>query len=138
MAAAASTFLMFEGDAAAAMRFYVSLFPDGAIDTLHLYGPGEAGPEGSVQHATFRLAGQRFACIDSPAKHGFTFTPATSLFITCDTAEELDRLHGALLQGGQELMPLGEYPFAQRYGWLIDRFGLSWQLSLPPTMTAMV
>nr|WP_308207329.1 VOC family protein [Mycobacterium angelicum] len=60
---------MFEGKAEAAMRFYTSLFADSGIQTMTRYGPGEAGREGTVQHATFALAGQQFMCIDSPASH---------------------------------------------------------------------
>ena len=80
-------------------------------------------------HAIFTLHGQEFMCIDSPAKHAFTFTPATSLFITCDTEAEVESLFGKLSEGGQVLMPLDAYPFARRYGWCNDRFGVSWQIS---------
>jgi predicted 3-demethylubiquinone-9 3-methyltransferase (glyoxalase superfamily) len=126
-----TTFLMFEGSAEEAMNFYVSLFDDGEVTAITRYGAGEAGPEGSVQHATFTLAGQQLMCIDSPAHHEFGFTPAMSLFVHCDSAEELDRLYGALAKDGQELMPLGDYGFSKRFGWVNDRFGVSWQLNLP-------
>ncbi len=128
MPAALSTLLMFEGKAEEAMTFYVSLFPDGRIDSIRRYGANEAGAEGSVMHAAFTLAGQRLMCIDSPAKHGFSFTPSISLFIDCDGEAEVERLFAALSQGGQVMMPLGAYPFAQRFGWVSDRFGVSWQL----------
>jgi predicted 3-demethylubiquinone-9 3-methyltransferase (glyoxalase superfamily) len=126
-----TTFLMFEGRAEEAMTFYVSLFEDGEIASVTRYGAGQAGAEGSVQHATFKLAGQELMCIDSPAHHEFGFTPAMSLFVQCDSAEELDRLYGALAKDGQELMPLGDYGFSRRFGWVNDRFGVSWQLNLP-------
>jgi predicted 3-demethylubiquinone-9 3-methyltransferase (glyoxalase superfamily) len=126
-----TTFLMFEGDAEEAMTFYVSLFDDARILDISRYGADGPGREGSVRHATFSLAGERFMCIDSPAKHDFTFTPAISLFVQCESEAEIDRLHGALGERGRELMPLGDYGFSRRFGWVNDRFGVSWQLNLP-------
>jgi predicted 3-demethylubiquinone-9 3-methyltransferase (glyoxalase superfamily) len=128
---AIATLLMFEGQAEAAMTFYVSLFPGARIDTIARYDMGQAGAEGSVMHAAFTLNGQSFMCIDSPVKHAFTFTPATSIFVTCESEAEVDRLFAALSDGGQVLMPLSEYPFAKKFAWVADRFGVSWQLSLP-------
>jgi predicted 3-demethylubiquinone-9 3-methyltransferase (glyoxalase superfamily) len=126
-----TTFLMFEGEAEEAMTFYLSLFEDAEIVQLTRYGAEGPGPEGSVRHATFALAGQQFMCIDSPAEHGFTFTPAVSLFVQCADEAELERLYRALGQGGTELMALGDYGFSKRFGWVNDRFGVSWQLNLP-------
>lgn len=123
-----TTFLMFEGQAEAAMNFYMSLFPDSKILSIQRYGAEGPGREGSVVHAVFSLDGQQFMCIDSPAKHGFTFTPATSLFVTCESEAEVDTLFGKLSEGGKVLMPLDAYPFAKRYGWCGDRFGVSWQI----------
>jgi predicted 3-demethylubiquinone-9 3-methyltransferase (glyoxalase superfamily) len=125
------TFLMFEGRCEEAMRFYVSLFADAAVTDIRRYGAEGPGAEGSVMQATFTIDGQIFMCIDSPVKHGFTFTPAMSLLVDCDGEEEIDRLFAALSDGGQILMPLGTYPFSPRFGWLSDKFGVSWQLSLP-------
>ncbi|MET9076668.1 VOC family protein [Streptomyces sp. NPDC004232] len=126
-----TTFLMFEGDAEEAMTFYVSLFDDAEVVHLTRYGSGGPGKEGSVRHATFSLAGQQFMCIDSPARHDFTFTPSVSLFVQCDNDAEIDRLFTALAENGTELMPLGEYGFSPKFGWVNDRFGVSWQLNLP-------
>ncbi|MYX28181.1 VOC family protein [Streptomyces sp. SID8381] len=126
-----TTFLMFEGRAEEAMGFYVSLFDDAEIVSITRYGAEGPGPEGSVQHATFSLAGQEFMCIDSPARHEFTFTPAISLFVQCADEAEIDRLYAALGQQGAELMPLGDYGFSRKFGWVNDRFGVSWQLNLP-------
>ncbi|HVY58378.1 MAG TPA: VOC family protein [Xanthobacteraceae bacterium] len=123
-------FLMFEGKAEEAMRFYVSLLPDSQIVDIVRYGPGQAGAEGSVMKATFLLAGQLVMCIDSPVKHGFTFTPAFSFFIACESEEEIRRLFAALSDGGAALMPLGEYGFSRRFAWVNDRYGVSWQLNL--------
>jgi predicted 3-demethylubiquinone-9 3-methyltransferase (glyoxalase superfamily) len=121
---------MFEGKAEEAMNFYVSLFKESSVTSIRRYGPGEAGAEGSVMHASFVLDGQPFMCIDSSVKHAFTFTPAISLFVTCDSVGEVERLYAKLSEGGQILMPLDAYPFSKKYGWVADRFGVSWQLSL--------
>ncbi|MFC5828935.1 VOC family protein [Nonomuraea insulae] len=127
-----TTFLMFQnGEAEEAMNFYVSLFADAKVVAVEHFGPGEPGAEGSVKHATFTLAGQEYRCIDSPPVHAFTFTPSMSLFVDCDNEEELERLYAALGEGRQALMPLDDYGFSTRFGWVNDRFGVSWQLNLP-------
>ncbi len=61
----------------------------------------------------------------------FTFTPSFSIFVTCNTEEELDNLYEKLGEGRQALMPLGDYGFSKKFGWINDRFGVSWQLNLP-------
>ncbi|MFE5218037.1 MULTISPECIES: VOC family protein [unclassified Streptomyces] len=125
-----TTFLMFEGDAENAMTFYSTLFDDAEIVSIQRYGADGPGKEGSVQHATFSLAGEQFMCIDSPAKHAFGFTPAISLFVQCADEAEIDSLYTALAEQGTELMPLGDYGFSPKFGWINDRFGVSWQLNL--------
>jgi predicted 3-demethylubiquinone-9 3-methyltransferase (glyoxalase superfamily) len=125
-----TTFLMFGGQAEEAIRFYTSLFDNSHILSMNLYGADEPGAEGTVMHATFSLDGQLFMGIDSNIEHAFTFTPAISLHVSCETEAEIDRLFQALSQDGQVLMPLDSYPFSEKYGWLSDRFGVSWQLSL--------
>jgi len=130
MALSLKPFLMFEGKAEEAMRFYVSLFPSGEVIDILRYGPGQPGPEGSVIKASFSIAGQTILCTDSFVKHGFTFTPSLSLFVECASEEELERVFAALLEGGKALMPLGDYGFSRRFGWLNDRYGVSWQLNL--------
>jgi predicted 3-demethylubiquinone-9 3-methyltransferase (glyoxalase superfamily) len=130
MAKQITTFLMFDGAAEAAINFYVSLFKDSAVTAITRYGHGGLGEQGSVMHASFTLNGQAFMAIDSAVKHAFGFTPAISLFVDCESEEEIDRMFAALSQGGQVLMPLDAYPFARRFGWTNDRFGVSWQLRL--------
>jgi predicted 3-demethylubiquinone-9 3-methyltransferase (glyoxalase superfamily) len=125
-----TTFLMFEGRAEEALTFYLSLFEDTGIVAISRYGAGGQGPEGTVEHATFTLAGQEFMAIDSPVAHGFGFTPAVSLYVQCSDEAELDRLYAALGEDGKELMPLGSYGFSTKFGWVNDRFGVSWQLNL--------
>ena len=125
-----TTFLMFEGRAEEAMTFYRSLFADAEVLSLTKYGPEGPGAEGSVTHAIFRLAGQEFMCIDSAVKHGFGFTPAVSLYVNCADEAEIDRLYAALSDGGGVLMALGNHGFSTKFGWVNDRFGVSWQLNL--------
>lgn len=125
-----STFLMFEGVAEEAMTFYVSLFAGSEVKAIERYGPGEPGAEGSVKRADFTLAGHELICSDSPIKHGFTFTPSVSLFVECESEAELDAAFDRLSTGGAVLMPLGDYGFSRKFGWVNDRFGVSWQLNL--------
>lgn len=124
-------FLMFEGKAEEAMSLYVSLFPESRIETVNRYGREGPGPEGTVQLASFTLAGQTVMCIDSPAKHVFTFTPSFSFFVDLETEEELERIAAILGKDGAVLMPLDNYGFSRKFTWLNDRFGVSWQLNLP-------
>lgn len=86
--------------------------------------------KGTVIHATFTLHGQEFMCIDSYVNHNFTFTPAMSLYVTCDTEEEIETAFNKLAEDGAVLMPLGAYPFSKKFGWLNDKYGVSWQLTL--------
>jgi predicted 3-demethylubiquinone-9 3-methyltransferase (glyoxalase superfamily) len=125
MARSVTPQLMFENrQAEAAMTLYVSLFADSHVDEVVRQA------DGSVQRARFTVAGQALACIDSSVAHAFGFTPALSLFVECSEAEELEYAFAALGEGGQVLMPLGDYGFSRRFGWLNDRFGVSWQLNL--------
>ena len=124
-------FLMFEGKAEEAFTFYVGLIPDSEIVEVTRYGAGEPGPEGSIKLALVRLAGQPVLCTDSFVSHGFSFTPSFSLFVDCGSEAELERIFAALSEGGGVLMPLGDYGFSRRFGWVNDRFGVSWQLNLP-------
>lgn len=125
-----TTFLMFEGKAEEAMNFYTSLFDQSEIVSISRYDENGPGKEGTVIHATFTLNGQEFMCIDSYVNHNFTFTPAMSLYVTCETEEEIDTVFNKLAQDGAILMPLGSYPFSKKFGWLNDKYGVSWQLTL--------
>src|SRR5512146_492003 len=101
-----TTFLMFEGKAEEAMNFYTSLFANSKILDITRYGPNEAGAEGSVMLARFSLGGQEFMCIDSYVHHGLTFTPSVSIYVNCETEEEINRVFDQLSKGGQVLMEL--------------------------------
>lgn len=124
-------FLWFNDDAKEAVQFYVSLFKNSTVGKTTLYD--EAGAKasgrkaGSLMTVAFTLAGQDFAAINGgPA---FAHTPAISLYVTCDSEEEIDRLYSELSKESKVMMPLQAYPFSKKYVWLQDRFGLSWQLN---------
>ncbi len=117
-----TTFLMFQGEGEEAVDFYVSLFDDAEILSKERVG--------DVLRMDFTLAGGRYIVTDSPPMHDFTFTPSMSLFVVCESDDEIERLHGQLSEGGSELMPLANYGFSQRFAWVVDRFGVSWQLNL--------
>lgn len=125
------TFLTFQGgQAGAALDHYGQLFRDFELLDVERYGPGEVGPEGTVKVARFRLAGAELSCADSPVTHEWGFTPAVSLWIDCDDEAELERLFDELGRAGRIFMPLDDYGFSRRFGWVGDRFGVTWQLNL--------
>jgi predicted 3-demethylubiquinone-9 3-methyltransferase (glyoxalase superfamily) len=124
-------FLMFEGQAQAAMDLYVSTFPDSRVVTATRYDHNGPGPAGTLQVAVFTLCGREFMCSDSFVKHAFTFTPSSSIFVDCDDEAMLESTFTALSRDGAVLMPPGNYGFSKRFAWLNDRFGVSWQLNVP-------
>ncbi len=125
-------FLMFQdGRAEEALRFYVDVFDGAEILQLDHFAAGEPGAEGTVKQARIRIAATELRLLDSPAQHAFGFTPSVSLYVTCGDADELERAFGRLADGGEQLMPLGDYGFSERFGWVNDRYGVSWQLDLP-------
>lgn len=130
MADSIRPFLMFAGQAEAAIDLYLSLFRDSELERVARYGPEGPGAEGTIMRATIRLGDQRLMCVDSPVEHEFAFTPAFSLFVDCASREEIEGLVEGLSQDGATLMPLGEYGFSRAYAWITDRFGVSWQLNL--------
>ena len=122
-------FLMFQnGEAAEAARFYADLFPGSELGELTLYGPDEDGKPGTVKAGDVVVAGQRLRVFDSAIRHDFEFTPSLSFFVDLDEAGEVERIAAALAEGGTVLMPADHYPFAQRFAWVADRYGVSWQL----------
>ena len=130
-----TTFLMFcgphKGQAEEAITFYISLLQNSQIVAMDRYGANEAEPEGTVRLARFTLAGREYMAIDSAREHNFTFTPAFSIIVTCDSEAELEQLYEALGAGGAALMPLDNYGFSRKFGWVSDRYGVSWQMNLP-------
>ena len=126
-----STYLMFQdGNAEEAMNFYLDVL-GGEVISVDRWGPDGPGEEGSVQLAVFTLCGSRFMCFNSQPVHQFGFTPSTSSFVDFDSEAELDRAYAALAEGGAQLMPLDDYGFSKKFGWVADRYGVSWQLNLP-------
>lgn len=130
MAHGIATHLMFEGAAEEAVNFYISLFKGSEITGIERYAAGEMGKEGSVKRADFTLAGRPFICIDSPIHHEFSFTPSMSIFVDCEDEVELEHLYNQLVSAGMALMPLDNYGFSKKFGWVKDRFGVSWQFNL--------
>jgi predicted 3-demethylubiquinone-9 3-methyltransferase (glyoxalase superfamily) len=131
MAQELRTFLTFQdGVARAALDLYREVFDDFELVEISQYGPGEGGPEGTVKVAKFRLAGGNFSCADSPVSHEWGFTPGVSLWIECDDGDELQRLFDRLGDGGTVFMPLDDYGFSTGFGWVGDRYGVTWQLNL--------
>ena len=110
-------FLWFNGNAEEAMNFYVSIFKNSKVGTVTRYGEGGPGPRGSVMTATFQLEGQEFMALNGGPM--YTFSPAISFFVSCQTQPEVDELWEKLLAGGGE---------KSRCGWLKDKFGVSWQI----------
>jgi predicted 3-demethylubiquinone-9 3-methyltransferase (glyoxalase superfamily) len=125
-------FLMFEGRAEEAMNRYVGVLPESQVLRLERYGSDGPGAEGTVALGEAVLAGQKVRFFDSSVQHAFTFTPALSLFITVDSAAELDHLVDALAAGGEFLMPPSDYGFSPRFAWFNDEFGVSWQVNAEP------
>lgn len=109
-------FLWFDGKAEEAMNFYVSVFKNSKVVRVSRYGEAGPGPKGTVMSATFELDGQQFYALNGGPQ--FTFTPAISLFVNCETQQEVDELWDKLSEGGKK----------ERCGWLKDKYGLSWQV----------
>lgn len=115
--------LWYDKEAKEAALFYISLFEQSKLLNVTIL---EDTPSGDSEIVDFELAGQRFSAIS--AGPYFRFNPSISLMVACDSVEEVNAKWKALSEGGSELMPLGEYPFSRWYGWVQDRYGLSWQL----------
>ena len=125
-----TTFLMFTGQAKEAVGWYVSLFNNSKIVSMKLYDEANAERAGTVELAVFTLDGQEYMAIDSPDVHDFTFTPSMSIFVKCESEEEIQKLWAALSEGGKPMMPLGDHGFSKKFGWTADKYGVSWQLNL--------
>lgn len=123
------TFLMFDGRAEEALETYRALFEGSKAGPIERWPAGGPAPEGTVKRATLTLAGHELVFFDSPVKHAFTFTPAISLFVECESEAELDRAYARLSEGGAVLMAAGDHGFSKKFGWVNDRFGVSWQLN---------
>jgi len=109
-------FLWFDGKAEEAMRFYVSIFKNSKVGAITRYGDAGPGPKGTVMVVTFQLDGQEFIALNGGPQ--FTFSPAISFVVNCETQEEVDAFWEKLSEGGEKL----------QCGWLRDKYGLSWQI----------
>ena len=126
-----ATFLTFQKeDAEEAMNFYISLFNNSKIVDIKRWGKEGPGKEGTIMHATFKLNGKWFMCSDSPPIHEWGFTPAVSNYVECTDESQLNHLFAKLSENGMVMMPLGNYGFSKKFGFVQDRFGVSWQLNL--------
>lgn len=125
-------FLWFDTQAEEAANFYVSIFKDSKIKTVTHYGLEGAevsGIEnGSVMTVAFQIEGQEFIALNGGPV--FEITPAISFFVNCETEQEIDALWKKLSDGGTILMGLNKYPFSEKFGWLKDKFGVTWQLMI--------
>lgn len=130
MAKSVTPFLMFEDKAQEALDLYMRVLPDSEVVSMQKYGSEGPGPEGTIMHAIVTLAGQQVMVSDSHVQHAFTFTPSISFWVECNDEAELERLFDELGKGGQVYMPLDNYGFSTRFGWVGDRFGVTWQLNL--------
>jgi len=118
-------FLWFDGNAEEAVNFYTSTLKNSRIVNMSRYGDGAPAPKGTVMSATFILEGQEFMALNGGPM--FTFSPAISFFVKCETQEEIDMLWEKLSAGGKK----------ERCGWLKDKFGVSWQI-IPPVLGEML
>ena len=109
-------FLWFDGNAEEPMNFYTAIFKNSKIGNVARCGETGPGPKGSVMTATFQLDGQEFMALNGGPM--FTFSPAISFFVNCQTQAEVDDLWEKLSAGGEK----------GRCGWLKDKFGVSWQI----------
>lgn len=122
--------LWFDDQAEEAASFYTKTFPDGRVTAVSRYpetidNPG-GKPRGSVLTVEFEIAGQRFTALNGGPQ--FVLNPTISFFAFTETAADTDRIFAALAEGGDVLMPIDTYPWSERYGWVQDRFGVSWQV----------
>lgn len=118
-------FLWFNDQAEEAVNFYVSIFKNSRIVGVSRFGDAGPGPKGAVMSATFQLEGQEFFALNGGPQ--FQFTPAISLFVSCETQAEVDELWEKLAAGGKK----------ERCGWLTDKYGLSWQI-IPTALGKML
>lgn len=120
--------LWFDNQAEEAVVFYTSIFREGKINnTAHYLADTPSNkPIGSVLQVDFEIEGQSFTALNGG--DFFKPNPSISFFVNRDSAEEVEAMWEKLSEGGQALMPLDEYPFSKKYGWIQDKYGISWQL----------
>jgi len=126
-------FLWFNNQAEEAVNFYISIFKNSKIKTTTRYGKEGAKaagmPEDTLMTVSFLIERVEFTAIN--AGPVFSFSPAISFFVNCESRQEIEEYWEKLSRGGTVMMELDKYPFSERYGWIQDKFGVSWQLILP-------
>ena len=132
--------LWFDNQAASAARFYTSIFKKSKVGMVTHYDENSAAvsgqPKGSVLTVAFKIEGQEFLALNGGPI--FKFTPAISFFIYCKTAKEVDTFYKKLVQGGKVMMALDKYPFSERYAFIADKYGVSWQIILADSKQKIV
>lgn len=123
--------LWYDTQAAEAAELYVGTFPHSRVTNVTTI---RDTPSGDCDVVAFELIGQPFMAISAGPL--FRFNPSVSFLVACGSAEEVDELWAGLAEGGEVLMPLGSYPYSDRYGWTQDRYGLSWQVMLTEEVPA--
>ena len=137
-----TTFLTFVGDQCGkgeeAVNFYTSIFPNSKIISITKYAEGEPGgtPE-LIKYGVFILNGVEYMISESNYNHAWSFSPGVSLFVSCNSEEEIDSIFEKISSnGGQIMVPLdnykgeGDYGFGRKFGWCADKYGISWQFNL--------
>jgi predicted 3-demethylubiquinone-9 3-methyltransferase (glyoxalase superfamily) len=120
-----TTFLWFDGQAEEAANFYCSVFKNSKINNIIRYGEAGPGPVGSVMLVNFELEGQAFIALNGNPEYPFSL--ATSLYVNCETQEEVDQLWDKLTEGGKPI----------QCGWLTDKYGMPWQV-IPEVLTELI
>jgi predicted 3-demethylubiquinone-9 3-methyltransferase (glyoxalase superfamily) len=123
--------LWFDNQAEEAMMFYMSIFKNSKVISMTRYGEAGPRPKGMVMTTTFQLEGLEFMALNGGPE--FTITPDISFFVDCKTKDEVDEVWKKLSEGGMVLMELDQYPFSEKFGWVQDKFGVSWQINLANT-----
>lgn len=125
-------FLWFDNNAEAAVNYYTSIFENSKILKVLRYDEASANaagrPVGSVLTVSFQLDGEKFTALNG-GPH-FKLNPSISFFVYCGSEEKINLLYNKLSNGGTALMPIGKYDWSPKYAWVIDKFGLSWQLDV--------
>ncbi|MNB98441.1 3-demethylubiquinone-9 3-methyltransferase [compost metagenome] len=123
--------IWYDKEAVEAANFYAAVFPESKVTSVNTL---RDTPSGDCDQVSFEIWGQKFMAIS--AGPYFKLNPSVSFFVNFDpsrdkdAAEQIDEVWSKLSEGGQVLMPLDKYPFSERYGWIQDKFGVSWQLML--------